>query len=191
MRTYERDLPEGFCEIRTISPSNDRKDSMIGMVCVFAPSLLLLIIGFQFVKVAVVQYLTLFLLIPLIPVYLMLHELLHGIVYFVLTGQKFKIGRNKDGFYCVLPQLYVYLKTQVLCAAAPLLVLAIALLWGSVIAIRNQSGLFIVLSCMLAFHFFACRSDVFLMKELLKTKGAGKLLIREKKNGDNIVFGRK
>ena len=191
MRTYERDLPKGYSKIRIISPSKDRKDSMIGMVCIFSPSLLLLILGFLFVKVAVVQYLTLLLLIPLIPVYLILHELLHGIVYLVLTGQKFKIGRNKDGFYCILPRLYVYLKTQLLCAAAPFIVFAVALLAGSIIAIRNRSCLFILLSCMLAFHFFACRSDVFLARRLLSLKDARKLLILEDQNGDNIVFGPK
>ena len=191
MQAYERDLPDAYCEIQVISPSNDRKDNIVGMVCVFLPSLLLLIFGFSFVKVSTAQYLTLLFLIPLIPVYLLLHELLHGLVYFVLTGQKFQIGRNKDGFYCILPRLYVYLKTQLLCAAAPFIVFAVALLAGSIIAIRNRSCLFILLSCMLAFHFFACRSDVFLARRLLTLKDARKLLILEDQNGDNIVFGPK
>ena len=126
-------------------------------------------------------------MIPLIPVYVILHELIHDIVYLILTGQRFKIGRNNDGFFCILPQLYIYLKTQLLCAAAPFFVFTIALLWGRVIAIKNQSCLFMILSFLLAFHFFTCRSDIYLMKELLKIKDTRKLLISEDKNGDNVV----
>lgn len=191
MRTYENSLPENYYKIGVISPSKDRKDSIIKMFCIFTPSLVLLIIGFLFVEVTASQCLALFLLIPLIPVYLMLHELLHGIIYLIFTGQRFKIGRSKDGFYCILPQLWVYLKIQLLCAAAPFIVFTIALLWGNVTAIKNQSGLFIILSCLLAFHFFTCRGDIYLIKELLKIKDAKKLLISEDENGDNVVFSPK
>ena len=87
-------------------------------------------------------------MIPLIPVYVILHELLHGIVYLILTDQRFKIGRN-----CYQKsKLSVY-----------------------------------VLSFLLAFHFFTCRSDIYLMKEFFKIKDARKLLISEDKNGDNVV----
>ena len=188
MRTYENSLPEGYHEIKIISPSKDRKDSMTGMLCIFTPGLLLLVLGLILVKLTAVQYLLLLLLIPCIPVYLMLHELLHGFVYLILTGRRFKIERNQDGFCCILPELYVSFQTQLLCAAAPFLVFAAALLWGSVIAIKDQSGLFMILSCLLAFHFFACRGDIYLIKELLKLKDTGNLLIREEKNGDNVVF---
>ena len=188
MRTYENRLPEGYYAIKTISPSKDRKDSMIGMLCVFMPALLLLVLGFLLVKVTAAQCLTLLLLIPCIPVYLILHELLHGLVYLILTGRRFQIGRNQDGFCCILPELYVSFQTQLLCAAAPVLVFTAALLGGSIIAMKHQSGLFMLLSCLLAFHFFACRGDIYLMKELLTIKDTGNLLIREEKNGDNVVF---
>ncbi|MCH5324921.1 MAG: DUF3267 domain-containing protein [Eubacterium sp.] len=189
MRTYENSLPEGYHQIKIISPSTDRKDSIVKMFCIFTPSLLLLVLGFLFVNVSAVQYLTLLMLIPLLPLYIILHELIHGIVYLILTGHGFKLGRSKDGFYCILPQLYIYVKTQLLGAAAPFVVFTITLLSGCVIAIVNQSCLFMILSFLLAFHFFACRGDIYLIKELLKLKGAGKLLVIEDENGDNAVFG--
>lgn len=187
MKTYEKDLLEGYDQVGIIR-SQDRKDSIAGMICIFSPSLLLLIFGVIYVKVTIVQWLTVLLLIPWIPVYIMLHELVHGAVYFILTGQSFKIGRDGNGFYCILPQIYVYFKTQLLCAAAPLICFTIIFLSGTVIAICRGSYLFIVLSGLLAFHYFACRSDAYLIKELYKIRNH-RLLICEDEDGNNIVFG--
>lgn len=187
MKTYEENLPEGYEKIKIIN-FQDKKDNIVEMICIFSPSLLLLIVGILFVKVTVAQWLTVFLLIPFIPVYIMLHELVHGIVYWLLTGLKFKIGGSGKGdFYCILPRIYVYYRTQLLCAAAPLIFFTITLLSGTVIAIINGSCVFIVLSGLMAFHFFACRSDMYLMKELLKIRDS-QLLICEDEDGNNSVF---
>lgn len=187
MKTYEKALPEGYDKINTINFSEDRKDSIGEMICIFTPSLLVIIFGLIFVKVTLVQWLTLLLLIVLIPVYILLHELIHGMIYLIFTGQKFKIGRNNIDFYCILPQIYVYFSTEVLCAAAPLIVFTIILLLGAVISIINHSCLFLVLSGLLGFHFLACRSDMHLVKELMKIKDP-QLLIFEDGQGNNIVF---
>ena len=186
MKTYEMDLPEGYNKVKIIN-SQDRKDDIVEMICIFSPSLLLLIFGNVFVKVTIIQWLTIFLLIPLIPAYIILHELVHGIIYLILTGQKFKIGRDDNGFYCILPQIYVYFRTQLLCAAAPLIFFTIILLLGTVIVVINGSYLFIALSGLLAFHFFVCRSDLYLIKELFKIRDS-QLLICEDEDGNNIVF---
>lgn len=186
MKTYERDLPEGYEKVKIIS-SQDRRDNIVEMICIFSPSLLILIFGVLYVKVTIVQWMTMLLLIPLIPAYIILHELVHGIVYWLLTGQKFKIGRDDNGFYCILPRIYVYFRTQLLCAAAPLIFFTITLLSGAVIAILNGSYVFIVLSGLMAFHFFACRSDVYLIKELYKIRDS-QLLICEDEDGNNSVF---
>lgn len=186
MKTYELDLPKGYNKVKVIN-SQDRRDTIVEMICIFSPSLLLLIAGSLSVKVSMIKWLTLLLLIPLGPVYIILHELLHGITYFLLTGQKFQIGKSNVGFYCILPRIYVYFKTQLLCAAAPLIFFTLIFLTGTVIAIQNDSCLFIVLSGLLAFHFFLCRSDMYLIKELLKIRNP-QLLICEDEDGNNTVF---
>lgn len=187
MKTYEKDLPEGYDKIKIINFNEDHKDSIGEMICIFTPSLLAMIFGLIFVEVTFVQWLTLLLLILLIPVYILLHELVHGMIYWIFTGQKFKIGRDHIDFYCILPQIYVYFSTEVLCAAAPLIVFTIILLLGAVITIINNSCLFLVLSGLLGFHFLACRSDAYLVKELMKIK-APQLLICEDEQGNNVVF---
>lgn len=187
MKTYERDLPEGYEKVKIIN-SQDRRDNVVEMICIFSPSLLLLVFGILFVNVTIVQWVALLLLIPLIPAYIILHELVHGMIYMILTGQKFKIGRESNGnFYCILPRIYVYYRTQLLCAAAPLIFFTVTLLSGTVIAILNGSYVFIVLSGLMAFHFFACRSDMYLIKELFKIRDS-QLLICEDEDGNNNVF---
>ena len=153
MKTYEIDLPEGYEKINTIN-FRDRKDNIVQMICIFSPGILLLIFGILFVKVTIIQWLTLLLLIPLIPAYIMLHELVHGIMYWILTGQNFKIGRSDDGFYCILPRIYVYFRTQLLCAAAPLILFTLILPLGTVIAVKMAA---IYLSyCPACWHFIFC-----------------------------------
>lgn len=187
MKTYEKALPAGYDKIKTINFAKDRKDNIVEMICIFTPSLLVMIFGLIFVKVTPAQWLTLILLIVLIPVYIFLHELIHGMIYLIFTGQKFKIGRDHIDFYCILPQIYVYFSTEVLCAAAPLIIFTLFLIMGAVFAIINNSCLFLVLSGLLAFHFLACRSDTYLVIELMKMKDP-RLLICEDEQGNNVVF---
>ena len=188
MKTYESNLLEGYEKRKTICFSDKARDTNMEKIGILAPSVIFLISGFLLTKMTAVQYLTVVLLIPFIPAYIILHEAIHGAVYQLLTGQKFQIGRGKQGFYCILPQIYVYSRTQMLCAAAPLVVLTLLLVSLNVAVIINGSGLFLLLSLLLAFHFFACRGDIYLIKELYSMKD-DRLLICEDEDGNNVVFG--
>ncbi|MGM9601374.1 MAG: DUF3267 domain-containing protein [Faecousia sp.] len=110
--------------------------------------------------------------------YFILHEIVHGAVIRVITGQRVEIGFNKHGAYCGMPELYLYRPVTVRCTAAPLAVFSILLGIGSVMLIAADNWMFLPFGLLFTLHLLSCRSDVNLLKEMKKYPDDG-LLIRD------------
>ncbi|MCQ2122483.1 MAG: DUF3267 domain-containing protein, partial [Fibrobacter sp.] len=63
-----------------------------------------------------------FALAAVMLVYIVLHELVHGAVYKLLTGQKLTFGFKASVAYCGVPDIYVYRRTALAALLAPFVV---------------------------------------------------------------------
>ena len=130
-RYYEEILPEGYSEAFTVD-ANDKKQGMKFQVAVFIsiavlinllfflyalPRLDQIAAGFTVIKCTafVIAY----------PLYVVLHELTHGLVYKLLTGKKLTFGFKPPSAYCGVPDVYTYRITSLLSLSAPLTVYSI------------------------------------------------------------------
>ena len=117
----------------------------------------------------------LFGLLAALLVYLVLHELTHGAVYRLLTGEKLTFGIKLTCAFCGVPNVYVTRKTALLSLLAPFTVFSIGFLVPFFLLSRPLSFLFLVL---FALHFGGCAGDLYdtaLLLFCLK----GKLLMRD------------
>lgn len=170
MRYYELDLPSRYTEVAYVRFDNVKTGFLYDMKAVF-PGILLTMIGWIFVKLTISQILiALGILAVSIYPYFSLHEIIHGTVVKIMTGQRVEIGFNKSGAYCGMPELYMYRTVAVYCTAAPLVVFSLLFGFGTVILIAAGHWLFFPLGLLLILHLLGCRSDVNLLKELGKYK---------------------
>lgn len=100
--------------------------------------------------------------------YFVLHELVHGAVYKLLTHEKLTFGVSWSCAYCGVPNVYVYRLASILAILAPFVVFTAVLLPPAIVL----TGLPLVrLVCILLFaiHVSGCVGDLY---------GAGLMLFR-------------
>ncbi len=163
---FERELPKGYSEVMTIDFAKNKRlmiwlniVAVTVMVGIVAAAFLLLwnklsaagSLGFS-------EMLVLFITIL---VYCALHELMHGIVYKAMTGEKLCFGLDlKAGVaYCGIPDIYVYRNTALAALLAPFVVFT--LLFGILIAVLGHPMYQLYVAVLLGVHVGGCAGDLY------------------------------
>ena len=97
-------------------------------------------------------------------VYLVLHELVHGIVYKLMTREKLTFGISFSCAYCGVPDVFVTKKTALSALVAPFAVFTVAFALP-IAFVGDYAALF--LSFLLVLHFGGCSGDLYDMILLL------------------------
>lgn len=179
MKTYELRLPVNYHKVADVQ-FDDASTGLLSDVKSVLPGVLLIVSGWLWVKPDISQILFSSLLFAgAIYPYFCLHELIHGLIYKLMSVQHIRIGFNKSGAYCAVPDVFLYRKAAVMSAAAPLAVFSLLFAVMEIWAFFVNNWLFLFFGMLLTFHLLACRSDVHLLRELNKYKSGG-LLVQDK-----------
>ncbi|MBP5729240.1 MAG: DUF3267 domain-containing protein [Clostridia bacterium] len=164
-RYYEGKLPEGYSEAFVVD-ANDKKQGMKFQIAailsvavlinvfffVYAlPRLNEIAAGFTVLKCAgvVIAYF----------LYVVLHELTHGLVYKLLTGKKLTFGFKLPSAYCGVPDIYTYRITSLLSLSAPLTVFSI--LFVFLFLMIRDTFLKAMILLLFALHISGCTGDLY------------------------------
>ncbi len=110
-------------------------------------------------------------------VYIVLHELVHGVAYKRLTGEKLTYGFTFTCAYCGVPKIFTYRKTALISVLAPFVLFTALLIPALAIAYNISTGLYIVLAIVFAMHFQGCSGDLYVTYLLLfKYRDKGTLM---------------
>lgn len=161
-RTFERELPEYYAEIFTVD-AKDKKTVIKMNIAATVISLLLLLIPLLWMGIPRlnIAHPIVFPLIMLgsILVYMVLHELVHGIAYKILTHEKLTFGLTLSVAYCGVPHIYVYRKTALISLLAPFTVFGIIFLLGMIILWGTAAGF--LCGILFAVHVGGCAGDLY------------------------------
>ena len=178
MKYYNRDLPGEYAEVAHVRFDDVRTGFLYDLKAVL-PGVLLTVIGWLIVRPTMMQVLiSLGIFVVSIYPYFALHELVHGIVIKVMTGQRIEIGFNRSGAFCGMPDLYMNRSLAICCTAAPLVVFSALFGIAALILIAVGHWVFLPLGLLLTLHLLGCRSDVHLLKELGRFKNRS-LLVKD------------
>lgn len=158
-RTYESVLPEGYTRVRRLD-INDKKLNIkisIGAILLMLAILLPLMILHKKLYHSLEFHYVWMLIIMCAS--LLLHELIHGIVYYALTRQKLTFGISLNSLYCGLPEVYTYRKTSLLSMLAPFVLFTIIFTTVIIIVPDPEWKLTIVFD--LAVHTSGCIGDLY------------------------------
>lgn len=165
MKNYYSDLPSGFIEDYSIDASNKKT----GIILNFISLLLFLGVGaicfFAKFYNAPMDYsyetLLIFLLgvVVAISAYMIIHELTHGLFYWLLTKQKLVFGLTWSAAYCGLKSGYVNKTTSLVAVLAPFVIHSIWMIL--LIILLPASPWILALAVTFAMHFGGCVGDLF------------------------------
>ena len=178
MNECYKELPENYEKFYEIDAQNNKLGIILNVLA-FVLGIVVMIPFFFIYKFNIeLSLYTLLMLIILslgLLVYLVLHELVHGIVYKLLTHEKLTFGISMTVAFCGVPNIYVSKKTALLAVFAPFVVFSITfLLCIFLIPDSTIKLLFIIL---FGLHFGGCIGDLYVGFILLKNKG--KILVND------------
>ena len=99
--------------------------------------------------------------------YIVLHELVHGIAYKALTGQKLTFGMSWSCAFCGVPDIYVYRRTALISLVSPLAVFTLILLPLTVWLYSVNLIYYFVSAFLLGLHLGGCSGDIYVLLLLL------------------------
>ncbi len=162
MNNYYDELPKNYQEDRTI----DVEDSKLKILLTIASLALFLIVfvSIFFIKfngetLKDIDFWIIFVFLGCYLIYLILHELTHGLFYKIFTRQKLVFGANLSFAYCGLKKGYVNKKTALFALLSPFVIHSIWMLIVLFLLPDNQWAFLI--SILFASHVGGCAGDLY------------------------------
>ena len=165
MKTYESTLPQTYRTLYTL----DAQKKSVGVaftlgalvltVLAFVLTSAIVLAGRECDHVAILFHSHIGLLSAIsYLVYIVLHELTHGVAYYALTKQKLTFGMTWSVAYCGVPNIFVTKKTAIIALLAPFVVFNVVFLLGAFLCTEVSYRLFF--TALFALHFGGCVGDL-------------------------------
>ena len=164
-RFYEETLPEGYQEAFVVDANDKDSYSKLTTATLLINTVLFVVIFSSFVKTGITEITGGFSVIKIVGllaaymIYVVLHELTHGVVYKLLTKQKLTFGFKPPVAYCGVPEIYVYRITALLSLLAPLTVFSILFILAFFLA--NDAFTRLMILILLVLHLSGCVGDLY------------------------------
>lgn len=111
--------------------------------------------------------------------YMILHELTHGVAYKSLTGERLTFGLTWSCAFCGVPKIFVYRKPALIACVAPLVLFTVLLIPLTVALYFTHSIFYFVALLVLGLHLGGCAGDIYLTLLLLLKYKSPKTLVRD------------
>ena len=170
MNKYYLELPENYKLDKTIDMKKMSTNiflNVLNILFVIISFLILIPLKFKEIKIDNLIELSIVMFIALIGfiIYIVLHELTHGLFYKIFTKQKLTFGVSLTYAYCGVPNIYVRKKEAIIACLSPLIIFSIIFLTLIFILPPNYINLSIII--LFSFHFGGCSGDIYLSLILL------------------------
>jgi hypothetical protein len=173
LNNYYKDLPQGFVEDYVIDAKKTSVAiifSVVSVIMAIAAVVVCWLIKFNLIAqkqdytvIADAEplefFIALIVLCVAMIVYLILHELTHGLVYKLMTKQKLTFGLTLTVAYCGLKEGYVNKKTAILAILAPFVIYSIIFIIAICLIPANIWCVAMIL--LFSVHFGGCVGDLY------------------------------
>lgn len=169
-KNFEAELPRGYKEAFRLNAKNKETIIMLSLVsfAVTAVAFLIMLIpifksGIDLSVIAPGAFFLFYgIFIISMLLYIVLHELTHGAVYKVMTGEKLTFGITPAAAFCGVPNIYTYRRCALTAILAPLVVFTVII--GAVVLFLSFINplYYIGFSFIFALHLGGCIGDGYL-----------------------------
>ena len=111
--------------------------------------------------------------------YMVLHELVHGVVYKVMTGKKLTFGLSWSCAFCGVPEAYVTRKTAIYALMAPFVAFTLVFVPLTIVFAFINTPLYLLFGLLLGMHWGGCSGDLFMFGLLIFKYKDKSVLLRD------------
>lgn len=186
-KNFEETLPEGYREVYHINA----KDAKVGLILNLVSLVPLAVVAGIAVLIAFLTdmdmdiggllefELSLIIFLVAIIVYMVAHELVHGIAYKSMTHRKLTFGLSWSCAFCGVPDIYCYRKTALVALIMPFAVFTV-LLTALVVGMYFVGFIpFLLSALLLGLHIGGCSGDLYMFGLLIFKYRDDALLMRD------------
>lgn len=161
-KAFEFELPDGYRPVYEIDAKNKKTVTLLNTVaftvlCIFAVISYFLIRPTDFFGQYSFARNIIFCVSMLL--YIVLHELIHGMAYKLLTKQKLTFGMTLSVAYCGVPNIYVYRRTALIALLAPFVIFIPVFLLPAIFLPDAWDKLYSLI--LLSLHLSGCSGDIY------------------------------
>lgn len=182
-KNFEKELPNVYVQVKHIDATNAKFGLILnciafGVIGVFIVAAML-ILGLTNKLPLKLNPLLLLAGAVGLTVYIVLHELVHGVAYKATTGEKLTYGLKWSCAFCGVPHIFVYRRASIIALVAPLAVFALVLTPLTIWLYFVDSFAFLVSAVLLGYHFGGCSGDMYMLLLLLFKYRQKTLLVKD------------
>ena len=161
-KTFEYRLPEEYGQIFVIDATNKKIGIYLNIAAAVIISVLYLIGGLWLKPSGFLRNTPFWkelLFLAGLFLYIVLHELVHGAAYKLMTHEKLTYGFTLSVAYCGVPHIYVYRKTALITLLAPFVTFTI--IFGLLIAVLPDIYSKFLAWMLCSIHIGGCAGDLY------------------------------
>lgn len=189
-RNFERELPAGYKQALYIDARNAKFGIIFNLIALAVLFLVMVAAVFSLslngklsadvfdieLHELIFAYLVFF---ALMLGYIVLHELVHGIAYKALTGERLTFGVSWSCAFCGVPHIYTYRRTAMISVIAPFAVFTVIFI-PILIALYFVNPLYYLIAAFIfGLHLGGCSGDLYVMYLLTVRFRDKKTLMRD------------
>lgn len=184
-KNFEETLPENYKEVYHIN-AKDFKVGLIFNLVALVPFILItaiavavaLITDLQFAD-PIISTIELWIGILVMVVYIIAHELIHGISYKSLTKRKLTFGLSWSCAFCGVPDIYCYRRTALIALIMPFAVFNVVFIALTVGTYFVDFTAFVLSALLFGMHIGGCSGDLYMFGLLVFKYKDKTLLMRD------------
>jgi len=189
-QNFERELPSGYSLARYINAKSAKFGIVFNLIAVVALVLVMALAALSLhaggklsLDILEIEYgqlmvLNLVFLVSMIG-YIVLHELVHGVAYKRMTGEKLTFGISWSCAFCGVPHIFVNRRTAVIAVISPFAVFTLLFIPILVLLYWFSPLYYLVAAFIFGLHLGGCSGDLYVLFLLaLKYKDA-RTLVRD------------
>lgn len=167
-KNFERELPSNYKKVKHIDATNAKFGLIFNLIAII---ILFLTIGIgllilhvnkiNFTFNLMEDFLVFAITMVILFVYIVLHELVHGIAYKALTKEKLTFGLSWSCAFCGVPSLYIYKKAALIALLAPFITFTVIFLPISIWLYFVNPIYFLASLFVLGMHIGGCSGDLY------------------------------
>ena len=167
-KNFEAELPSGYRQVKYINAKNKKFGIIFNLIALAVLAVVMVIASIPFMLGEFVFELEIdnffavyFIFLLSMALYIVLHEIVHGIAYKALTGEKLTFGISWSCAYCGVPHVYTYRHTALISLVAPLITFTVILVPLTVWLYFVNHVYYLLSAFILGLHLGGCSGDIY------------------------------
>lgn len=172
---YYKELPNGYKEVYSIDAGNTKTGLILNLIGL--PIMIVMFIILMVIKSLVCgkinfdlsdgeTSLVLFILCIVMILYIIIHELTHGLFYKSFTKEKLKFGLKLTCAYCGVPTIYMKKIPMIITALAPFVIYS--LIGVVLMIVVPYNVIFLAIDILFSAYVAGCVGDIYISFLLIK-----------------------